>query len=81
MTYIGTAAFYAALKEGDGLALKSLRETHDKTVGPWLSAALEDPAVCADMKADIEAWFMKIMPVPHFDHQLYFSDARKEKGL
>lgn len=25
-------------------------------VAPWLSAALEDPAVCAGMKADINAW-------------------------
>lgn len=26
-------------------------------VGMWLSAALDDPGVCAEMKADIEAWF------------------------
>jgi len=26
-------------------------------VGRWLSAALEDPAVCPEMKADISAWF------------------------
>lgn len=26
-------------------------------VGRWLSAALDDPGVCAEMKADINAWF------------------------
>ena len=26
-------------------------------IGRWLSAALDDPAVCAEMKADIRAWF------------------------
>ena len=26
-------------------------------VGSWLSAALDDPKVCAEMKADINAWF------------------------
>lgn len=26
-------------------------------IGKWLSAALEDPGVCAEMKADIQAWF------------------------
>ena len=29
----------------------------NKLVGPWLSAALEDPEVCKEMKADINAWF------------------------
>lgn len=26
-------------------------------VGKWLSAALEDPAVCEEMKSDIRSWF------------------------
>lgn len=26
-------------------------------VSPWLSAALEDPTVCAEMNIDIQAWF------------------------
>ncbi len=30
--------------------------SHDHLVGSWLSAALEDPKVCREMKADIEAW-------------------------
>jgi len=29
----------------------------DTTIGMWLSAALEDPSVCEEMKTDIEAWF------------------------
>lgn len=29
----------------------------NKRLGSWLSAALEDPSVCAEMKEDIKAWF------------------------
>lgn len=29
-------------------------------IGRWLSAALEDPTVCAEMKADINAWFLAV---------------------
>jgi len=32
------------------------RELADR-LGRWLSAALDDPQVCDEMKADIEAWF------------------------
>jgi hypothetical protein len=32
-------------------------EPVDDRVGKWLSAALEDPTTCAEMRADIEAWF------------------------
>jgi hypothetical protein len=28
----------------------------DKAIGSWLSAALDDPKVCAEMKRDINAW-------------------------
>lgn len=31
-------------------------------IGGWLSAALEDPGVCAEMKRDINAWFDAGMP-------------------
>lgn len=31
--------------------------TANQRIGKWLSAALDDPNVCADMKADIAAWF------------------------
>ena len=29
----------------------------NEIVGPWLSAALENPNVCDEMKQDIQAWF------------------------
>jgi hypothetical protein len=32
-------------------------EPVDDRIGKWLSAALEDSSTCAEMKADIEAWF------------------------
>jgi NTP pyrophosphatase (non-canonical NTP hydrolase) len=35
----------------------------DDLVGKWLSAALDDPLVCTEMKADINAWFNSI-PTP-----------------
>lgn len=28
----------------------------ERAIGSWLSAALEDDTVCAEMKADIRAW-------------------------
>ena len=28
-----------------------------KTIGHWLSAALDDPLVCDEMKTDISLWF------------------------
>ncbi len=31
-------------------------------VGGWLSAALEDPKVCGEMKAHIRAWFDAVPP-------------------
>lgn len=33
-------------------------------LGRWLSAALDDPTVCAEMKADISAWFAAGQPLP-----------------
>ncbi len=32
-------------------------------LGAWLSAALDDPTVCADMKADIHEWFASGEPL------------------
>lgn len=29
----------------------------DYKIGAWVSAALDDPNVCAEFKADIEFWF------------------------
>ncbi|HXP66899.1 MAG TPA: hypothetical protein VN815_15595 [Steroidobacteraceae bacterium] len=34
----------------------------DYKIGWWISAALEDPSVCAEMKADINAWFEAHQP-------------------
>jgi hypothetical protein len=38
------------------------RDRVDYKIGSWLSAALEDPSVCAEMKADINAWFEAHQP-------------------
>lgn len=37
-------------------------EKADYKIGWWLSAALEDSNVCAEMKADIRAWFEAHQP-------------------
>lgn len=34
----------------------ALRAANEK-IGAWFSAALDDPNVCAEMKADLKAWF------------------------
>jgi hypothetical protein len=46
--------------------LASMRpaETQVSPVAKWLSAALEDPSVCDEMKADIRAWFDAGEPGP-----------------
>ncbi len=36
--------------------LRAFASANDR-IGPWLSAALDDPQVCREMKADITAWF------------------------
>jgi hypothetical protein len=33
-------------------------------LGSWMSAALDDPKVCEEMKRDINRWFEAAMPVP-----------------
>ena len=40
--------------------VERLRAACFDTVGSWLSAALDDPEVCDEMKADIEAWFAEL---------------------
>lgn len=42
------------------------REIHSTSdaLGKWMSAALDDPSVCAEMKADINAWFAAAQPLP-----------------
>ena len=39
-------------------------------LGAWMSAALDDPAVCAAMKADIQEWFSAGEPVQLMDQAL-----------
>jgi hypothetical protein len=36
-------------------------------LGKWMSAAQDDPGVCAEMKADISAWFTAGQPLPSPD--------------
>lgn len=48
------------------LPVQGVRVTEDASdrLGRWLSAALDDPGVCAEMKDDINAWFAAGQPVP-----------------
>lgn len=39
--------------------LLKLLEASD-LIGPWLSAAMDDPKVCAAMKEDIGEWFATV---------------------
>ena len=41
---------------------QQMKDRADYKIGWWLSAALEDPNVCAEMKADIHAWFEAHQP-------------------
>lgn len=42
---------------------RSIHDLHEETIGPWLSAALDDPKVCAAMKDDIEVWFASLAEI------------------
>ena len=57
---IDLAKLAAAILHGP--TLQAVREAND-AIGMWLSAALEDEGVCAEMKADINRWFaaLKLM--------------------
>ena len=50
-------ALPALLDEVEALRAALSAEPVDDRIGKWLSAALEDSSTCAEMKADIEAWF------------------------
>ena len=45
------------------LAEKRKHLVASEALGGWMSAALEDPKVCAEMKADINAWFAALEPM------------------
>lgn len=47
-------------------AVRTLVETGDR-LAKWLSAALDDPSVCAEMKADIRAWIAALAVLPRED--------------
>ena len=46
----------ADILERKDTEIAKLRATNDR-LGKWMSAALDDPGVCAEMKDDITAWF------------------------
>ncbi len=52
------AAYFAAILEALACPdwVDEACEANER-LGPWMSAALDDPNVCAEMKADINAWF------------------------
>lgn len=45
-------------------AIAAMRPKQHHAIGKWLSAALEDPSTCEEMKADIRAWFDAGEPSP-----------------
>lgn len=47
------------LKNERDKTVKALKEV-DSLVSPWLSAALEDPNVCKEMRQDINKYFITI---------------------
>jgi hypothetical protein len=56
------------------LSISRLAELANQRISKWLSAALEDPAVCEEMKADIRAW------LEHHDddHEGHGADPRRD---
>jgi DNA repair exonuclease SbcCD ATPase subunit len=55
----GSASYYGQL----AAERNAMRKRSDR-IGFWLSAALEDPGVCEDMKRDINEWFAALAPPP-----------------
>jgi hypothetical protein len=52
-----TPARYPDVIEAAITEIERLRAANDR-VGKWLSAAIDDPGVCQEMKDDIAAWFV-----------------------
>lgn len=50
------------------------------SLGAWMSAALDDPAVCAAMKADIQEWFSAGEPVQMMAQALAQIERKPEDG-
>lgn len=55
-------AYYASPATGEGGTRPIIHEASDR-IGAWLSAALDDPGVAPEMKADINAWFAAGQPL------------------
>lgn len=55
-------------ERGEAVATRSMPPERDEVVaaslalGSWMSAALDDPSVCVEMKRDINRWFDAAMP-------------------
>lgn len=62
-------------KPPEGVREALTPEASDR-LGAWLSAALDDPGVCAEMKADINAWFSAGQPLPEPSGDFDFVAAR-----
>jgi len=50
------AKIFNALAVGHALEKHQLQDGNER-IGRWMSAALEDPQVCEEMKTDVRAWF------------------------
>jgi hypothetical protein len=48
-------ATFNALAVGHALDKHRLQDGNER-LAPWMAAALDDPSVCSEMKADIQAW-------------------------
>lgn len=49
-------------ERADAMMAKRVPTAASDRLGMWLSAALDDPGVCAEMKDDINAWFAAGLP-------------------
>lgn len=52
-----------------------------KDIGWWLSAALDDPAVCEEMKSAINEWFVSGQPAPDLHAEMLAAMVWAEKAL
>ena len=80
------AAFQSGHEEGfiAGVAAVMNPRLHHRAImgcvrlGKWMSAALDDPNVCDEMKSDIREWFSSGEPVPGWGAVLRDSDRSGE---
>lgn len=63
---------------------RTARDHADYKLGGWMAAALDDPSVCAEMKADINTWFEAHQPgliMPALPPGLLGREALRERLL